>query len=263
MKKKVPESRMTIDDYFTSDGAVSVGFISEVYFNSRFFNEHDYRNLLQHFKDSGVKYIVMDGVASRIDRPEFLKEEVTYWGKDYEQCVIATKEIPNREQYQVLMNAAEHDFDHGLSLTKKVLPDVKIVVNIFDDDMAFSSSELEKEILVSAGGAKDDIIQLKGGVDFWKEEVRGFEEDLKQVKDLEGGWRKRGRAKDLINRKIARREHNIAMQKESIEEKEDAAAIFTRPKKARPIHQYTRGQIKDQILTNFQEICQKYKDTTL
>jgi len=237
-----------------------VYFLSEIAWDSDYFEQSEkenktYNTLLNFLaEDKELTGIVLDGVLSRLDRPEFLNKELTYWASTFEECVAATGNIPNREHYEHMSKEQFKILDKRLGELREKLPDVKLVLNIFNDDVQYTATQLTHEVLTSAGGAKDQLATLRGGKEALVAKRNNLKVELKEVKDVRG----KGDERYRINRSIRRVDKKLAAMLADEQAHGDQVVLYSRPKKVRPIHQWTQGDTVRGLYEQYKEICDKH-----
>ena len=239
-----------------------VYFLSEVAWDSDYFeqsekNKGTYTTLLKFLSsDPELTGIVIDGALSRLDRPEFLNSELTYWDKSLEECEDATKSIHNRRQYKHMADKQFEILEKRLEELRKTLPKAKLYLNVFNDDVQYTATTLVHEELVSAGGSKDELSQLKGRKQNFLSIRKQVKKELKSVENKSG--KKYRDKRSRLKRKLTGLDHKIAGISSDEGPHEEQVAMFLRPKKGRPIHQYTKGDIVNDLIVKYKEICGKH-----
>ncbi|MBI2672427.1 hypothetical protein HYX16_05825 [Candidatus Woesearchaeota archaeon] len=252
---------LVIGEKGTREPDKRVYFLSEVAYDSDYFeqsekNHKTYATLLKFLAaDPELTGVVVDGALSRLERPEFLNEELTYWSKSLDDCADATKAIPNRQQYQHMAEGQFKILDKRLEELRRTLPKAKLVLNVFNDDVQYTASALVHEILVSAGGSKDELDKIRGGKAALTAKRTALKAEYRTLEDKPGMRDQR----ENIKRKITRVDHKLAAIFVEEGAKEEQVAIFTRPKKCRPIHQYTKQLVINELFDKYKEVCQKHK----
>ena len=85
-------------------GETRVYVLSEVGYDTVFFNPAAYDTLLDFMsQDQNLSGIVIDGAVTRLDRPEYLNDKLSYWTNSEEECFEETDKISNRRQYKHMM----------------------------------------------------------------------------------------------------------------------------------------------------------------
>src|SRR3989338_4650749 len=162
-----------------------VYFLSEVGYDTHHFNPEAYENLLKYMSnDPELTGIVVDGALTRLDRPEYLNEVLTYWLTSEDEGKHEMERIKNREQYQVMLEKQVKILDERLAEIKKRLPLDEVVLNIDTDDLQFTVKELVNEAMLrKTMELEDQISTLKGK----KIKYKSSQEDvMKQRQKLTG-----------------------------------------------------------------------------
>ena len=121
------------------EGNPGVCFVSEVGFGTEFFTEAAWDNLIKFINlNPDIKVVVVDGAMSRMNRPEFLNEFLTYWKKTREEAEEINEKIPNNEQYQILLRKMMELVKERMGELRKKCPQVKVVLCECTDAMQHS-----------------------------------------------------------------------------------------------------------------------------
>ena len=106
-----------------------VYILSEVGFDTDFFNEQAFDNLLEFIRrDKHITGILLDGALTRLDRPEILNELLSYWNKTETECDDASLNIPYHKQYQHMLAVQMNILRNYLLKIKRAAPKANIVL---------------------------------------------------------------------------------------------------------------------------------------
>ena len=237
-----------------------VYFLSEVAWDSHYFEESErqhqtYQTALQFMADDPeLTGVIVDGAVSRLDRPEFLNDALTFWNKTQKECEDATKEVLNRQQYAHMAQEQFKILDQRLAELREQLPNAKLALNVYNDDVQYTATQLIHELLVSAGGAKDQIDQLKGGRAALIARRHQLKNEYKLIENEPGKRRER----DNLRKKLQRNDRKLAVMADDEATHGEQVALFTRPKKVRPIHQWTQAEVVREMYAQYTAICAKH-----
>ena len=250
----------------------TVYFLSEVGYDTDFFDgeraKTAYENILTFMaNDPELEGIVLDGVLTRLDRPEILSSDLTYWDKTEEECMKATNDIPNREQYRFMRDGQFRKLDERLGeLRERVTPDKDIYLSIETDDLQFTVSAMLNELLLHKQNTIDmKIEELKETKSSKRDEVTAFK---KSIKTYEGKIRKSTKptSNEVIELKnevkklkarIKTRQGQVHKLDENIQKHSDKKKLY-REKKVRPAHQNITKMFMEELYSEYEAICQKH-----
>ena len=212
--------------------------LSEIGYDSIIFNSEAYQNLLKHLKDDkDIRGILIDGAISRLDRPEYLNDELSYWDKSEEECNKETESIPNREQYTQMAETQYEIVSKRLKELRNIKPDSKIVFSLHSDDLQYTSSAMLNEFLLRKH--KDITDKIKS---------------LKQTRRHQKQSRKKFLKNDEEN-KVDRCDKKISGIEEDLQNLEDERKLY-REKKVRPMHQLVTKEFVEGFISKYQELCE-------
>lgn len=233
----------------------NVYFLSEVAYDSFQFEQEEsqtaYQNLLKYIgSDPDIAGIVLDGVHTRLDRPEWLATELTYWHMDEEEANKATQDVKNYEQLEHMFEKQMDLLDHRLAEMRKAIPkDTKIVLNINTDDLGYTVSAKLNELLIQKAAEREDKIQkLKTRAGTIKSEWK---------KHLDRKSKATGKNAEKAAVHADRSAKNRQAVEEQIDEMMREQRLF-REKKIRPTHQFVSKELVDYITLRYAELCQKH-----
>ena len=242
-------------DELVGEQTARVYVLSEMGFDTDYFNPAAYNNLLRMIgQDDDVTGIIVDGAITRLDRPEFLNDYLTYWNSDEAECRAETEAIPNREQYRVMMNKQMRILRHRLTQLRERAPDAQVVLSVDSDDTQFSISAIVNEILIRKG------MELGETADRLKEERKstiGRRRDAMATLDgLYGGSKRVRQRRARLKSQIEGYDSDILRLEDSIESTLQERALF-REKKVRPAHQYFTNLFMQETYQIYAEMCRE------
>ncbi len=246
-----------------------VYILSEVGYDTVYFNSDAYATLLSCMKrDSDLSGIIIDGPLTRLDRPEFLNVDLTYWEKGRDICEGASRTIKNSEQYDHMFSLQLETLDLRLKEVRALFPQTPIYCNIDTDDFQFTLSAMLNEALLRKTQEVDlKINHLKNKRSVYREELSSLRKDLKkdsstsfdEVKVNDGGLRDVGGAAENFESgsrttRIDNLEQRLANIDSEISEEYTKKNLF-REKKVRPAHQLYTREIMEDIYARIQQVC--------
>lgn len=231
--------------------------LSEVGYDTDYFNPGAYENLLRMMsEDKDISGILVDGAVTRLDRPEFLNEALTYWDKSESECKEAGERILNRNQYRTMMEIQLGIVEERLKELKDRIPQAKkIVLSLHSEDVHYTASAMLNEMLIR-GQLKigESIEKLKTKKGNLKQTRKGYQKELDQFAKL-----------DKLNRrqekKQARMEKNIDTTSTKIDDIESKLKDLYeeqrlyREKKVRPAHQFFTKQFLSDFYRQYKTLC--------
>lgn len=231
-----------------------VYFLSEVGYDTHYFNPDAYENLVKVMADdSELTGILIDGAMTRLDRPEFLCEALTYWHlEDEEECKQISKDIKNREQYKLMANVQANMVRERLKeLRDRVTSDGKIVLSINTEDLQFTASAMLNEMLIRKEAAIGmDIGDLKTKKANAKAEMNSFSKEYNAIKKKKGMTNERKN----LQKKIKTRGRQVQGFEDKIQDLYEEQKLY-RAKKVRPSHQFYTKQFIEDLMSMYKDIC--------
>lgn len=237
-----------------------VAYISEVAYDTEYFDRPEsqqaYDNLLEFLsQDKSLTGILIDGAITRLDRPEFLNDRLTYWDKSEDACREATEAIANRDQYMSMMEIQLNIVDERLRELRERVPHAKkVVFSLHSDDIQYTASAMLNEMLVrKQANIGDKIDRFKAKKKDLKKKRTSFEKEYKKLKGRRGAGRERAGLKRKINT-CTTKVDNIEEKLTDLYEEQQ----LYREKKVRPIHQHTTKTFLGKIYRMYKEVCDRY-----
>ncbi len=240
----------SIDDVVNNASAVY--FISEVAYDSHHFNPLAYENLLTYMaQDPSASGLVVDGALTRLDRPEFLSDALTYWVRSQDDCAEETKKTPYQLQYLSMRDKQMALLHERLRELQAKVPKAEVVLSVDSDDLQFTASAMLNELLVRRQEEFNENLSRLG---------RKIKEPHKEYKDLEKKYERAeraGKADESTNllRGMAERKKVIDSIKDEIATLKEDRELFYRVKKSRPMHQNVTANFVADIYATYQSIC--------
>ena len=190
-----------------------VVILSEVGWDTHHFNETAYQNLLHYINQEAPTGILVDGAISRVDRPEYLNDQLSYWEKDEEFCREQTRIISNRQQYASMVETQLEVVDQRLQELRQSAPHSQIHFSLDSDDFQFTVSAMVNEAMLH------QLSQIDNKIAHYKDKRSNFQServDLTRERGRltkqEGSARQRSgmtRRINSIDRKITNLENEL------------------------------------------------------
>lgn len=228
--------------------------LSEVAFDAEYFNEVAFANYIESLKNNKyVTGILIDGAATRLDRPEVLNELLSYWNKSAEECDQASEAIPYYQQYQHMLEVQMEIIRKNVLQIKQAAPQAVVALCIPTDDTHFTLTALINELLRYR---KSDVTDSIQGV---KEQIQVLVQKIKdaqaELRNLKGKQLKNGRRLRENYKKIIKRAEATKLQlKAQIKERNRILSMFRR-KKVRPAHQQRTHEFIGVFLRAYTTLC--------
>ncbi|MFA5133407.1 MAG: hypothetical protein WC459_01200 [Patescibacteria group bacterium] len=232
-------------------GNPGILFLSEVGFDSEFFNETAWQNLLKFINfNADIKAVLIDGAVSRLDRPEFLTAEklLTYWTTPRSEAEKISEEIKNYEQYSKMVGTQMEILEERLSELKEKCPQVQVILSGHTDSLQSSCMAMLNELLlIKQESIEDELRTINSRVSKNKDVCRGLKAQKakaagKKLAKLETQLQKTELA---IETDKAQRESKYAEQK------------LYRVKKVRPMHQVMTRELTEATFAQYRQLCNK------
>ncbi|PIN73079.1 hypothetical protein COV20_06255 [Candidatus Woesearchaeota archaeon CG10_big_fil_rev_8_21_14_0_10_45_16] len=232
-----------------------VYIFSKVGYDTCYFNPEAYQNVLRFIaQDKEATGLIVDGTLTRLDRPEYLNDDLTYWNKSKEECLEETDRVPNREQYSSMLERQLAILERRLTEIKTEAPHLeKVVLSVDSDDLQFTVSAMLNELLLRKRLEIDDEISgLKEKRDQFRKEYGDYRKEWESLTRSKGSPNRRGSLKRRMNdrqQKMENIDHDIT-------EKFSEKNLF-REKKVRPAHQYFTAQFVAELYGRYQAVCDR------
>lgn len=226
-----------------------VMFLSEVGYDTDFFNPEAYGNLLKLIaqRKDGLSAILLSGAIQTLKRPEILNDALTYWFANEEHAIAESQRIPNSKQYETMLDKQLDIFKERLKELKKQAPDTQIYVQLVTDDWQDTIDAMLNEMLVRD---KEDALQH-------------IKERRAEKSALTKEYKTKKRALDRSEGEDAELAQEVADYERHIQDIENEISTTTthrglyRPKKARPAHQVTQAQFVHYITRKVEDVCKE------
>ncbi|MBW2964239.1 hypothetical protein KY363_02160 [Candidatus Woesearchaeota archaeon] len=245
----------TLDDIVKEgNGGSRVYILSEVGYDTAYFNETAYANLLEVMaKDRDITGVLVDGAVTRLDRPEFLNEALTYWESSEEDCRQASKDVKNRDQYHTMKDIQLGIVERRLRELRQKVPEGRIVLSLDSDDIQYTASAMLNEMLVREQmRLGEEIESLKNTRRNQKDRRKEFQQQYSRIETVKGKSKERTALKskiDTCTKKIDGVEDEI--QDLYAEQK------LYREKKVRPAHQFFTREFIEQMFGEYRSMCER------
>ena len=239
----------TLDDIVRT--ATTVYFLSEIGYDKEIFNPLAYDTALKFVEtDPETKGVIIDGVLTRLDRPEILNDALTYWEQPDEVCSKAMKEIHNIEQYQHMAKMQEQILENKLGELRRRLPNAEIYLSVTTDDLQFTLSARLNELLFRKVATLDDrIVKYKENKSQKKADIKRWKSEFKSAE---------GTGRDNLASRIKRAEAAIVKYDTQIGDLKTEKELY-RVKKIRAEHQRQTRELVDDTFEEYQKICDKHR----
>lgn len=239
-----------------------VYFLTEVAYDADFFNPQAYETLIKFIAMDPAKVgIVLDGVWTRLDRPEILREKkkdgdfgLTFWGVSRKGAKAVSKHIPNQRQVRWMFGQEFKNLGLRLAELRKRLPNASIVLSVDSDDTQHSiNAFLHEAELLNQYQMQGKLGELK---DKRKAPITGKKTAESRLKKLQK--EKAGRSE------LAEARKQIREAKQSLKGLDKQIVAYThelqlyREKKTRPMTQYLRKRYMRLFRGICQRLCRQY-----
>ncbi|MBW2996781.1 hypothetical protein KY349_00400, partial [Candidatus Woesearchaeota archaeon] len=234
--------------------------LSEVGYDTDYFNPDAYENLLKVMaEDKDISGILIDGAVTRLDRPEFLNDSLTYWRRSEEDCMNETESIPNKRQYKNMMETQLKILEQRIMEMKERVPQVKdVVLSIDSDDMQYTISAMVNEMLLRGQKEiKESITKLRERKKKLKKDYTKMQKDYENLESMDGS----GKKKAGLTKRMRTCESKLDYVEEKIKDKADEQKLY-REKKVRPAHQFFTARFIRKLYRKYQGLCDRL-DVTL
>lgn len=251
--------RKSLDLLFEKD-ADTIVVISEAQVDTEFFNAEAWKTTLAFLKASPwVNGAYVDGMLTRLDRPEILCDELTHWTKSEAECDAESEAVRNRERLQHMRDVQLAMLKARLTELRAAMPKAKIVFSLRGDDMQYSFSALLHEILLLRDQECEEKVgslQAKRGA--LQKEAKDLAKAVKNfAKDIKPGEKPSVKtAKKMASAEKHLQDLNIAIGKinsEIIATKKQQQ--FFREKKEGPRHQLETRKLVEGYYASVKSIC--------
>ncbi len=231
--------------------------LSEVGYDTLYFNPQAYSSLLSMMKsDPDLSGIIVDGALTRLDRPEYLNDQLSYWEKSNSVCDLVSRTIKNSEQYEHMFSTQLELLGEKFKELREQFSTVPIYFNVDTDDFQFTLSAMLNEALLRKVQNIDlEINHLKNKRTTYRDELASLRRDGKKEGDrMEGEFVS---TSDTGQDRVSNLEQRLSNIDSSISEEYTKKSLF-REKKVRPAHQlYTREILQD-VYIRIQQLCDQY-----
>lgn len=239
-----------------------VYILSEMGFDTDFFNEQAFTTLLEFMKrDKNITGILIDGAVTRLDRPEILNELLTYWNKTEAECDEASEAIPYHKQYQHMLAIQMDILKKHLSKIKSAAPGASLALCIPTDDTHFSLSALIAELLRYRKSEVSDSI--KSTMLKIKEVLKNISDAQKEIEEIKDDrFKNNNRRKHVLKQIINENQNRLKQLKTELEREQISLSLF-RTKKSRPEHQQRTHEFVGIFLKAYSDLCNELQITLI
>lgn len=221
-----------------------VAVLSELGWDTEYFNQKAYRTLLSYLSLVPPTGILVDGVLTRLDRPEILNEALTYWKQTEEAALAEDQKVPNNEQIALMLKTQLGILDKNLKELRAHAPNAKIVLSLDSDDLQFSISAILNELLLKKQAALGRQIS----------KLRQSKDKVKNKLATERRRIQRGKGNDAH---VKSYEAELAGVSEKMKKAAEEQSLY-REKKIRPMHQQITASVVAKMYAQFEEVCKRY-----
>ncbi|MBS3116940.1 hypothetical protein J4421_05080 [Candidatus Woesearchaeota archaeon] len=257
-KKKI---KRTLDQIVKQDAPQKVTpskvyVLSEVGYDTAFFNKQAYQTLLEVIRqDSEITGIIVDGPLTRVDRPEYLNEQLSYWHTSEQEGRRETKKVPNREQYDLMIDHQLEILDERLGELRANAPKTQIVLSIDSDDTQFTISAMVNEAMLRAvQEIETQIMHLKGKKEGYLATRRDSGKRLGEISKVKGTSKERR----VLRQQMKNLEKRVRNIDDEMTEQYTEKNLY-REKKARPMHQLFTREFVTTYYERFRKLCEKHQ----
>jgi len=235
-----------------------VYFLSELGYDTAYFNAEAYERLVEVMaSDKELTGILIDGAVTRLDRPEYLNDRLTFWEKSEEECKKAGEAVPNKEQYKTMMNVQLGIVEDRLKELKRRVPHAdKVVLSLHSDDIQYTVSAMLNEMLIRGQAAiGDSITHLKSKKKNIQNDLKVLQRDYAVLSAGKGGA---GDAGDTgaLKRKIDMRAKKVEGIENRLQDMYQEQKLY-REKRVRPAHQFFTQRFMNEIYGKYKEMCDR------
>ncbi len=229
-----------------------VAYLSEVGYDTDYFNTQAYDNLVTFLsRDTSLTHILIDGAVTRLDRPEYLNEQLTFWNKSAEECRDYSESTPNREQYKTMMDTQLEIITGRLTELRKKVPHAELVLSIHGEDLQYTASAMLNEKLIRGQMAiTDRINKKKSQKKKWQTDIKKKQQTYDGLEGVKGSGNQRGGLKRGIDSLIKK----VGSIDGELTDLYEERKIY-REKKVRPSHQFHTRELIEEITVRYQELC--------
>lgn len=241
-----------------------VYFLTEVAYDAEYFNPEAYSTALDFIAlDPARVGIILDGVWTRLDRPEILREKrkdgdfgLTFWNVTLEKAKGASKHVPSHKQLRWMWGQEFKNLKKQLQTIRERLPHADIVLSVDSDDTQHSIHAFLHEVELlnqhrlteTLGKLKGDRRKLIVGKAELEKKLTALKKDpsarAHDRNSVIQEVRKSKKAIRGLNRKMVRYIHELQMYRE---------------KKTRPMLQYLRTRYVRLFYRICRRLCRQYQ----
>ncbi len=223
-----------------------VYIISEVGYDTHYFDEDSYNNLIAFMKqDPALGGIIVDGALTRLDRPEYFNDALSYWERDAVSCQHEARSIPNNLQYHTLLERQLNILKSKLVELRASFPEATIVFNCDTDDFQFTLSALINEAMLRK------VQEIDNQINHLKEKRNQYRQEMSDIRKEN---KKDTLTSDMKDRQVQNLEQRLSNIGEEISECYTQKNLW-REKKVRPAHQLYTRELLAEVYNQFELIC--------
>ncbi|MBW2971817.1 hypothetical protein KY359_02160 [Candidatus Woesearchaeota archaeon] len=230
-----------------------VYFLSEVGYDTAYFNADAYTRLVEMMaSDKELTGILVDGAITRLDRPEYLSDRLTFWERSEEECKKASEAVPNKEQYKTMMDVQLSIVEERLRELKARVPHAeKIVLSLHSDDIQYTVSAMMNEMLVRGQAAiGDSITHLKSKKKSIQTDLKAMQKEYSYM----GAGDEVAQQRSALKRKIDLRAKKVDGIENKLQDLYQEQKMY-REKRVRPAHQFFTRKFLEELYGKYSDMC--------
>jgi len=235
--------------------SASVAILSEVGYDTEFFNEGAYSNLLKLLSQEEQVDIILDGTLTAVNKPEILGEDLVYWCLEDEDAMKAAVDMTSSsKQYKKMRGIQLDTLEKRIVEIKKKVTNVRDIVLYFpsDDEQNGISAQINEMLLRRSKELRDTRGKLRG-----------------QSKELLDDYKAKGKEKAELAKQDDTHHQRSGLTKsmeyiegriEELKQKMldvDQERQLYRENKSRPGHQFYTRKFMEKLLGKYQELADR------
>lgn len=242
-----------------SRAPAAVAFISEVGYDTEYFDDRAYATLVASLSVyPGLTGIVLDGALTRLDRPEYLNEALTYWiNVSVQEAKEEMARVPSYEHGANMLSKQLSILSQRLGELRQAMPQVQIVYSFHDDDLQHTVSVLMNQLMLAHKHALTSTIRNHQTEIEQRDEIcRTAQETIDNLEGVAGSDAARDRKN--AKRRLKSNQQAIINLNDQIEQVRLEQQYF-RENKMRPLHQVVTRNFMTDLFARVQEICTEHQ----
>ncbi len=242
-----------------STSSAAVAFLSEIGYDTDYFDDCAYATLVASLSTyPGLTGIVLDGALTRLDRPEYLNQALTYWvGTTIEEAKSLMARVPSHEHGAEMLDKQLAILSDRLAELRQAMPDVQIVYSFHDDDLQHTVSTLMNQLMLAhVKSLVTNIRMYEADIKQRKETCSAAKETLSHLDGVSGKDASRDRKN--AKKRLKTNEAGIDRLRGQIEQVRIEQQYF-RENKTRALHQVMTRDFMQNLFARVQEICTRHQ----